>query len=573
MERPEASWRFLGSHDASVDRLSEALKLSKTVSRLLVQRGISSVEHADKYLYPRLDQLHNPLLLTDLQVALDRLIEAIHRNESIVVHGDYDVDGITSTVILQRVIELLGGKVSHFIPNRLTDGYGLQAETIDRLADQGNQVIVTVDCGIRSHDAARRAKERAVDLIITDHHEPEALLPEAYAVINPRRSDCKYPEKNLSGVGVAFKLVQALCVQSGREDWIGSFVKIAAIGTIADIVPLLGENRTIAKIGLDELSQGRNSAGLAALLESSGLVGRRISSQEVSFGLAPRLNAAGRMSTPELAVQLLMERGPEGNAEVRRLAAEVEQKNTLRRETESAIVSEARTRIEKSPQLVSDPLLMVWDERWHRGVIGIVASKLVEIFGRPAIVFSVDREVAHGSCRSVPGFNILETLEKCSDLCIQLGGHRYAAGLSVETCRLEELQDCLNRNSRTAEGISPVAPEVIVDGALRFSQVHSGLMEDLQRLEPFGSGNRRPVFCAESVRICDGPHAIGSRHLRMTLEQEGHRVRGVAWRVGEERRLYEQNDNVIDIVFSLVENHFRNETFVELSIEGAKKSG
>lgn len=556
-----------------MNQLAGALNLNKTASRLLVQRGISSVEEVRKFLDPRLDHLHNPLRLTDLGLAMDRLMRAIHVGESIVVHGDYDVDGITSTVILQRVLELLGGNVSHYIPNRLTDGYGLRPETIDRFADQGHRVIVTVDCGIRSLDAAKRAKKRAVDLIITDHHEPGDLLPDAFAVINPRRYDCDYPEKNLSGVGVAFKLVQALCSRSGRDEWIGSFIKIAAIGTVADIVPLVGENRTIAKIGLDKLSQGRNSAGLNALLESSGLEGRRITSQEVSFSLAPRLNAAGRMSTPELAVQLLMQRGEKGNHEARRLASEIEQKNSLRRETEAAIVSEARIRIEKSPQLILDPLLVVWDDKWHRGVIGIVAAKLVEMFGRPAIVFSIDGELSYGSCRSVPGLDILDNLEKCSELCVQLGGHRYAAGLTVETCRLEELRTCLNRNLKAAQGSSLQPQELIIDGSLRLSQINEGLMDDLRRMEPFGSGNRRPVFLAEAVKICDGPRQIGEQHLRMTFRQEGCRVRGVAWRVGEERQVYQQNGSLIDIVFSLAENHFRSETFIELSIEGAKKHG
>src|SRR5262245_20707764 len=299
-------WDLQPCDDPAIDRLSAALRIAPIVARLLCQRGLSDPEVAQRSLNPSLDHLHDPMLLADMREAVDRIIAAIERKERIAIHGDYDVDGITSTVILRRALELLGADVSHFIPERLKDGYGLQAAAIDKLKADGIALIISVDCGIRGADAARRAREVGVDLIITDHHEPDAELPQALAIINPKRADCRYPDKYLAGVGVALKLVQALWREAGRDAWLPGFIKVAAIGTLADVVPLVGENRVIAKIGLDLLSRGPHKVGLRSLLDISGLSGKVIDSYHISFLLAPRVNAAGRMSTPDLATRLLL---------------------------------------------------------------------------------------------------------------------------------------------------------------------------------------------------------------------------------------------------------------------------
>ena len=317
-------WEIMSCQEQSVDRLASALTLPPLVARLLCQRGLDDPESAARFLKPSIDQLHDPMALTDMEVAVPRVLAAIARKERIAVHGDYDVDGITSTVILRRALELFAADVVHFIPERLKDGYGLQPSTIERLQEGGVSLVISVDCGIRGKEAARKAKDLGIDLIITDHHEPDAELPPALAVINPKRIDCRYPDKSLAGVGVALKLVQALCRQLHRERWLPGFIKVAAIGTLADVVPLVGENRVIAKIGLELLSRGPHRVGLRALLDVAGLSGKIIDSYHVAFMLAPRVNAAGRMSTPDLATRLLLANDEGMDDEARALALQLD---------------------------------------------------------------------------------------------------------------------------------------------------------------------------------------------------------------------------------------------------------
>src|SRR5437762_2299065 len=423
-------WDTLNCDDAAAETLAAALKISPVVAKLLCQRGLSDPELAGRFLNPALDHLHDPMLLADMGVAVDRIMTAIARKERLAVHGDYDVDGITSTVILRRALELLGGDVVHFLPERLRDGYGLQPAAIERLHADGVRLVISVDCGIRGADAAKRARELGVDLIITDHHEPDGTLPPALAVINPKRADCSYPDKNLAGVGVALKLVQALCLRADKMKWLPAFVKIAAIGTLADVVPLVGENRVIAKLGLGSLSTGRHTVGLRALLECSGLTGKTIDSYQVSFMVAPRVNAAGRMSTPDIATRLLLATDEAAVEDARALAQQLNDENLRRQQEEADLVAQAKKAIETDPVIGAHNVLVVGGDGWHRGVIGIAASKLVDSYHKPAIVLSVDGELAHGSCRSIPDFDMLDALERCADLFLRFGGHKQAAGLT-----------------------------------------------------------------------------------------------------------------------------------------------
>src|SRR5438105_5019046 len=385
-------WDATRCDDDAATTLAAAINVPPVVARLLCQRGLSDPEAAGRFLNPSLDQLHDPMRLADMRVAVDRILAAIARKERVAVHGDYDVDGVTSTVILRRALELLGGDVVHFIPERLKDGYGLQPSAVERLHAEGVSLIVSVDCGIRGRDAARRARELGVDLIITDHHEPDVELPPALAVINPKRRDCTYPDKYLAGVGVALKLVQALCQQTRRESWLPGFIKVAAIGTLADVVPLVGENRVIAKLGLDLLSRGPHKVGLRALLDVSGLAGKTIDSYHISFMVAPRVNAAGRMSTPDIATRLLLASDEALGEEVRTLARQLDGENVRRQEEEAEILAAAKRLVQTEPAIGAPSVIVVAGEGWHRGVIGIVASKLVDAFHRPAIVLSVDAD-------------------------------------------------------------------------------------------------------------------------------------------------------------------------------------
>jgi single-stranded-DNA-specific exonuclease len=563
-------WNHLPCNDEDARALASALNLHPTVARLLCLRGLSDPEAAARFLRPSMDHLHDPARLADMIKAVERIERAIAQKERIAIHGDYDVDGITSTVILRRALEMLGGDVVHFIPERLRDGYGLQPAAIERLGAEGVRLVISVDCGIRGTDAALRARELGVDLIITDHHEPEADLPPAFAVINPKRRDCSYPDKNLAGVGVALKLVQALCTRADRAKWLPAFVKVAAIGTLADVVPLVGENRVIAKLGLESLSRGRHTVGLRALLEASGLTGKTIDSYQVGFILAPRVNAAGRMSTPDIATRLLLATDEGSIEEARTLAQQLNEEN-LRRQTEEAdLVAQAKKAIETDPAIGAHNVLVVGGDGWHRGVIGIAASKLVDAYHKPAIVLSVDGDVAHGSCRSIPAFDMLDALERCADLFLRFGGHRQAAGLTMEAARVPEFRARINAHANQVLEPEDLRPRLRIDGALNLKHITADLVEGLNALAPFGLANPRPVFHAMPVELVDGPRPIKDRHLKMTFRQDGRSFRAIAWRAAERAAFLTENRAGVNLAFSLEQNEYLGETYLELAVADFK---
>jgi len=559
-------WDYQPCDEAAAAALSESLKIGLVTARLLCQRGIVSPGEAARFLKPSLDHLHDPFALADMGVAVERVLGAISRKERVAIHGDYDVDGITSTVILERMIAALGGQVTHFIPERIRDGYGLQVPAVERLHGDGVRLIISVDCGIRSMDAARRAADLGIDLIITDHHEPGRELPRALAVINPKRPDCSYPDKNLAGVGVALKLVQALCARSGREKWLPGFVKIAAIGTLADVVPLVGENRVIAKIGLELLSRGPHKVGLRALLDASGLTGKTIDSYHVSFILAPRVNAAGRMATPDIAARLLLATDDAMAEEARALAAQLNEENLRRQDQEQEILAEARRAIENDPDIGAHSVLVVAGEGWHRGVIGIVASKLVDAFHRPAVVISIEDGVGHGSCRSIGAFDMLGAIEACGTHLVRFGGHKMAAGLTLEAGALKAFRSALQAHGDDHLGPDDLRPRLRIDARLGLDAIKGRLVEDVLSLEPFGLGNPRPVFCAGPVEIVDGPRRIKERHLKMAVRQHGRIFRAIAWRSVEREPFLVEHRGALDVAFSLTQNTFNGETNTELTL-------
>jgi single-stranded-DNA-specific exonuclease len=559
-------WEHLACDDTAAARLAEALAVDPVVGRLLILRGITDPDAAHHFLNPRLEDLHDPMLLADMGVAVDRLLTAVAGRERIVVHGDYDVDGITATVIVRRTIELLGGDVGHFVPERIRDGYGLNTPAIERLHGEGVRVIVSVDCGIRGTEAARRARELGIDLIITDHHEPDAELPDALAVINPKRRDCPYPDKHLAGVGVALKLVQALCRRAGREHWLPAFVKIAAIGTLADVVPVTGENRVIAWLGLEGLSRGPHKVGLRALIEGAGLAGKTIDSYHVSFMLAPRMNAAGRMSTPDLALRLLLATDERMIAEARDLAGQLNIENERRQQEERAIVTDARRMVEADPEIGARSVLVVAGDGWHRGVIGIVASRLVDAFHRPAVVLSVDGDTAHGSCRSIPAFDILAALDACAEHLDRFGGHRAAAGLTMERGRIPAFREALTKWADDRLTPDDLRPRLRIDAQLGFRQITPRLMEGVTRLAPFGIGNPKPMFWTAGASLADGPRRMKERHLSMSLRHEGIALRGVFWRAAERAAAIEAARGGLDVAYSVEQNRFNGTTSLEVSL-------
>ncbi len=559
-------WDHQTVDEGQAAALAASMDLDPVVARLLVLRGITTADEARRFLNPRLDHLHDPFRLTDLPRAVDRLQRAIEEKERIAIHGDYDVDGVTSTVILRRLLDLLGANVIHFIPERLRDGYGLEPASIERLAMQQVAVVVSVDCGIRSQAAAARARELGIDLIVTDHHEPDAVLPPALAVINPKRPDCDYPEKNLAGVGVALKLVQALCLRTDRSHWLPAFVKLAAVGTVADVVPLRGENRVIAKLGLEGLSGKRHAVGLQALLDSTGLLGETLTSFHVAFRLAPRINAAGRMSTPDLATRLLLLTGEDRAAEAKSLAEELETVNLRRQEEEAEILAAARRRVDSDPDVGAHAILVVWGAGWHRGVIGIVASKLVDLFHRPAIVLAVEGDLAYGSGRSIPGFDLLGALEHCGELFTRFGGHRHAAGITMESDRLAELRRRITAFADDRLGPEQLMPRLRIDCPLPLAAITPEMIAGLRAMEPFGAGNPRPVFHSGPLQLADSPRVLKSRHLAMRVRQEGRVFRAIAWRMADRVDFVSRHRDALDLAFNLTENNYRGERTIELSV-------
>ncbi len=570
MPKADRIWESLQCDEAAVGRLSHELRVSPVTARLLSIRGLDDPLTARRFLFPSLDDLLDPNRLTDLPAAVDRILSAIANKERIAIHGDYDVDGVTSTVILRRALELLGADVTHFIPERLRDGYGLQPASLDRLHALGVRLVISVDCGIRGVEAAARARELGLDLIITDHHEPDTELPRALAVINPKRHDCPYPDKNLASVGVALKLVQALCIRTGRASWLPAFVKVAAIGTLADVVPLTGENRVIAKLGLEMLSKGPHKVGLRSLLDVCGLIGKEIDSYHIGFVLAPRVNAAGRMSSPDIAARLLLASDEAMRDEARELAQQLDTENIRRQQEEADIVAAARKAVETDLEVGSRTVIVVAGEGWHRGVIGIVASKLVDAFHRPAIVISTDDGVAHGSCRSIPSFNMLAALESCGDVMSKFGGHKQAAGLTMASERVRELRARVNDYADGCLHPDDLRPRIWIDGMLGFKSIDEQIASELTSLAPFGAGNPRPIFRASGVEIVDGPRRLKERHLKMAFRQDGRVMRGIAWRASEREEFVAEHRTAIDLAFSLEQDTWEGERYLQLSIADFK---
>jgi single-stranded-DNA-specific exonuclease len=562
----ERVWETIACDDTPATALSQELGVSLVTARLLCIRGLGSPDDARRFLSPRVDDLYDPFRLAGMSIAVDRILKAIAAKDRIGIHGDYDVDGVTSTVILRRALELLGADVVHFIPERFRDGYGLQPATIDRLQQDGVRLVISVDCGIRADEAANRARELGIDLIITDHHEPGGELPHALAVINPKRHDCTYPDKNLAGVGVALKLVQALCNCTGHSNWLPAFVKVAAIGTLADVVPLTGENRIIAKLGLAMLSKGPHKVGLRALLDVCGLTGREIDSYHIGFVIAPRVNAAGRMSTPDIAARLLLAADETMGDEARALAEQLDAENLRRQQEEADIVAEAKKIVETDLDVGSRTVIVVAGEGWHRGVIGIVASKLVDAFHRPAIVVSTDGDLAHGSCRSIPSFNMLAALESCAEVMSKFGGHKQAAGLTLETSRIRELRARVNDFADTCLTPDDLRPRLWIDGSLTFRSINEQVVSELSTLAPFGAGNPCPIFRTSRVEIIDGPRRLKERHLKMAFKQDGRIFRGIAWRASERESFVAEHRAAIDLAFSLENDTYNGERYLQLSV-------
>lgn len=583
-------WNFKTVDDATVKRLAHALRetrslrlsdaSSATVARLLLLRGIREAEDAEQFLSPSLSHLHLPYAMSGMKAAIERLTAAIGRKEKILIYGDYDVDGTTAIVVLKTAIELCGGSADFHVPHRIREGYGMRDEIIERAAADGVRLIISVDTGIRAFAAADTARRLGIDLIVTDHHLPgENGVPQALAVLNPNQPGCEYPCKVLCGCGVAFKLAQALmekCLdRPDQSRLMTSFMKVVAIATVADAVPLTGENRVFAKLGLEALRSPVN-VGLRALLEVAELGGARpLTSGEIAFRVAPRLNAAGRMDVAKDVIDLFSVKDQE---RAREIAARLDKLNGERQEEERRILAEVEKRFAQEAAWREAHCLVVDGEGWHRGVIGITATRVVERWGRPALVVSIDGEEAHGSGRSIPAFHLLDALESCSQLFDRYGGHAHAVGFALPASRINELRNHLDAFARERLTPADFQPALEVDDEINLEQVTPDLYQALRRLEPFGMGNPEPIFIARKVRLAQPPRFIKEKHAKLKLSANGNSggqpswrraiiYDAMAWRMAE-RAQQEQllPGDLLDVAFTIGHNDHPEYGGLELTL-------
>ncbi len=550
-----------------VASLARVLAVSPTVAALLLARGCTDEESARSFLKPSYEQLHDPYLMLGMSEAVPRLLKAIYDSEPILVYGDYDVDGTTGTAVLLRALNLLGAKTGYHVPHRFTEGYGIQQAALERAVSEGYKLAISVDCGIRAHEPLYWARDNGLDVIVTDHHLPDESegVPPCYAVLNPNQRGCNYPDKNLAGVGVAFKLVDALFKERGRESQVPAFLKIVAIGTVADVAKLTGENRTIVALGLKDLPKATNP-GLRALMQVAGCDGASMTAYDIGFRLGPRINAAGRMDAARAVVELFSTRD---FAEASRLAQHLDTRNRERKEVQQQIVQLAINELETGETEARDSYVaIIAGEGWHRGVIGIAASKIAERINRPCVVFSIDGDIAHGSGRSIEPYHLLNGLTSCADLFQKYGGHSHAAGITIRPDQIPAFRRRLNEHAASCLTVEDLQPCVHIDAELPTQEITFELIRELSELEPYGAGNPRPVFWARNLCILSEPRLIGERHLKVNVAGPNGRPLETVWWNGAEQLAHVKSG--AEMAYTIETSSWTGETFLQLSIQDVR---
>jgi single-stranded-DNA-specific exonuclease len=522
----EHRWKLAEPVDAAASaKLSREINVPDPIARILIDRGIDSYESAKVYFRPSLDSLHDPFLLSDMSTAVDRLIRALQEHEPILVFGDYDVDGTNAAAMLYLFFRELGGEVAYYIPDRIREGYGISREAIERAHQTGVRLFLSVDCGIGAVEEAALAKSLGLDVIICDHHEPGPVLPDAVAVLDPIKPGDPYPFKALCGCGVGFKLIQAVAKTLGREQDVHAYLDFVAMASAADIVPLTGENRILTRLGLEILNE-RARPGMKALIAGAGLRSQQISTGQIIFVLGPRINAAGRLGDATRAVRLLTSTDPD---EAFELAAELEEENKNRRKIDEDTFASAQRLAESLFDTDNDAAIVLHDESWHPGVVGIVASRMVEKYYKPSIMMATVDGVARGSARSINGFDIYEALRRSADTVIQFGGHRYAAGVTVDLQRIEEFRTTFVKNVQEMMTEELMMPELRIDTELSLSDITPRFMRILKELAPFGPGNPVPVFLCRDLEVVGSPRIVGKNHLRFRVRQQSTVIDAIAF--------------------------------------------
>jgi single-stranded-DNA-specific exonuclease len=545
-------------------RLAESLGVSDTFARLLANRGFTSVEQVQSFLVPSTDRLLDAFTMRDMDRAVDRVLQAVAARESILVYGDYDVDGITATSLLTAALAAMGAKVSYFIPDRIRDGYGFSERGVDVARKRRTRLVITADCGITAVNEVRLARASGIDVIVTDHHEPLGEVPVASAVLNPKRKDCPYAFKELAGVGVVFKLVQGLAARRPDvlpPDFVFRHLDLVALGTIADVVPLVGENRVFAKIGLERLCRSEKP-GIEALKEVAGLRTRRVESGHVAYILAPRINAAGRLGNAESGVRLLLSTDPR---EAAIIAESLEEDNANRKKIDESTLEDALEQLRaQGPDL--PPAIVLWSDRWHPGVLGIVASRLIERFHRPTILIASDGDEGKGSGRSIPGFDVCQALQECREHLIGFGGHSYAAGLTIRTEALESFREQLCGVVSARVTPDDFVPKLSIDGPIDLQNLDEELVEALDRLAPFGIGNAEPLFVADDVKLSLPPAVVSRNHLKLTIRQSGRDLDCIGFGMGHMAGVIAQNGGKISVAFVPTINVWQNRSRLQLKL-------
>ena len=556
-------WKCYEENTELSEKISLKFGVSKLLAKILVNKGLVEDEKINVFLNPTRKDFHDPYLMPDMKIAVDRIIEAIENKEKIIIYGDYDVDGITSITVLKKFLQDRGIEVDCYIPNRLEEGYGLNKKAIDQIMEKGYNLMITVDCGISGIEEIDYANSLGLQIIVTDHHEPGEVLPNALAVVDAKRKDNQYPFNQLAGVGVVFKLIQALGIKFGldEKEYL-KYLDLVCVGTISDIVPLIDENRVIAKLGL-KLVEVTQNIGLKTLLKDVGY--KKVDSTTISFGIAPRINACGRMGHEQEALQLFL---TPNIVEAQKISEKLNEYNRERQETEKKIFEQALKIVEKEEKNKS--CIILGNDEWHHGVIGIVASKVTEMYFKPSILICFEGNEGKGSGRSIPGFDLHEALSNCDEYIDKFGGHSMAVGISVKKNDFENFKQEFEKFTETTD-IASILPIVNIDEEITLKDVNITSVNDLKYLEPFGEGNKMPIFMYKNLKI-DSIRALSEgKHLKLTLKDDNAIIDAIGFNLGRLSSEYRIGDK-IDVAGSLEVNTFNSRENVQINLKDIRKS-
>ncbi len=551
-------WKCYDTNLQQAKKLQSEYKISSLIATILANRNIINEEQIRKFIHPTRNDFYDPFKMPDMEQAVERILQAIEYNEKIIIYGDYDVDGITSITVLKRFLQDREVLVDYYIPNRIDEGYGLNKTAIQKIASKGYKLIITVDCGITSKEEIDLANELGIDVVITDHHEVPEELPKAIAVIDAKRKDSKYPFNQLAGVGVSFKLIQALSqkMQLPEKEYL-KYLDIVCVGTISDIVPLLDENRVITKLGLKLVEQTKNM-GLKALLEVADY--KKIDSNTISFGIAPRINACGRLADAKIALELFL---TEDFEKAKEIASKLNEYNLQRQEMEKNIYDEAVEELSKKDE--EEQIIILGKEGWHHGVIGIVASKITEKYFKPSILICFEGEEGKGSGRSIPGFNLHEALTKNSEYLEKFGGHSMAVGVSIKTKNFEKLKKQLQEYGKSSN-ICDIIPIIYIDEETTLKDINIQAVKQLELLQPFGEANKEPIFVCRKLKIQSIRTLSEGKHIKLTLKDDNYFIDVIGFQMGDLIEEYKLGDKV-DVVGTLEINEFNGSEKVQMRLK------